>query len=179
MKKTSIQYMTEFLIKFGQMFQLPEPPAEYIHAIYNALHEYNWTIKQFSIVLNQLVKDEKYSESARFGKYPMISDYLRIKQRYDSKEFYDALASYLSGNWWEKDNVLAFASPAQANGIMQAGGLENLYRRATGDMPTPVYKLIDVVAENESEVPTELIDTEHRIGSPTTLKQIINIQDKK
>ena len=39
-------------------------------------------------------------------------------------------------------------------------------------MPTPVYKLVDIVAENESEAPTELIDTGHRIGAPTTLKQI-------
>lgn len=172
MNKTSIQYMTGFLIKFGQMFQLPEPPAEYIKAIHSALHEYKWTLGQFSQALNQLVKDEKYAESARFGKYPMISDYLRIKQRFDSKEFYDALSSYLSGNWWEKDNVLALATPAQHNAITMAGGLSNLYQRATSDTPTPVYKLVDIVVENESETPTELIDVSHRIGAPTTLKQI-------
>lgn len=173
MKKTSRQYMTEFLIKFGRMFQLPEPPAEYIDAIYTALQGYNWTTNQFATVLNELLKDEKYTEqSARFGKYPMISDYLRIKQRSESKPFYDALSLYLSGNWWAKDDVIALASPAQSNAILQAGGLSNLYQRATGEMPTPVYKLIDVVAENESEVPTELIDTEHRIGKPQSLKQI-------
>ena len=169
--------MTEFLIKFGQMFQLPEPPAEYIKAIYDALHEYKWTIKQFASVLNELVKDEKYTEqSARFGKYPMISDYLRVKQRYESKPFYDALSAYLSGAWWEKDNVIALASPAQANAIMQSGGLSNLYQRATGDMPTAVYKLVDIVAETESEVPTELIDTNHRISAPQTIKQIIKTE---
>lgn len=174
MTKTSRQYMTEFLIKFGRMFQLPEPPAEYIDAIYTALHEQNWTLKQFAIVLNALVKDEKYTEqSARFGKYPMISDYLRVKQRSKSKEFYDALSAYLSGCYWEKETIAALASPAQKNAILQAGGLDNLYQRATGDIPTPVYKLVDIVAGNESEAPVELIDTDHRIGAPTDLKKFL------
>lgn len=173
MQKTPRQYMTELLIKFGRMFQLPEPPAEYVDAIYTAIHGQEWTIKQFAVVLNTLVTDEKYTEqSARFGKYPMISDYLRIKHRSDAKDFYDSLSAYLSGCFWEKENVLKYASPAQKNAIMQAGGLENLYQRATGDMPTPVYKLIDIISQNESETPTELIDTGHRIGAPTTLKQI-------
>lgn len=171
--KTPRQYMTELLIKFGRMFQLPEPPAEYVDAIYTALHGQNWTVKQFAIALNILVSDKNYTEqSARFGKYPMISDFLRTKQKNDSKEFYNSLSAYLSGDWWEKENVLALASPAQANAILQAGGLSNLFQRATGDMPTPVYKLVDMIAENESEAPTELIDTDHRIGAPTTLKQI-------
>ena len=165
--------------KFGILSQLPTPDPEYVVSIQEYLSAQKWRLTDLSNVLNVLLKDEKYAESAKFGKYPTIHDFLRIKQRFDSKEFYDALSSYLSGNWWEKDNVLALVSPAQANAIMQAGGLSNLYQRATSDMPTPVYKLVDVVAENESEVPTELIDTEHRIGSPTTLKQIMNIQDKK
>ena len=173
MQKTPRQYMTEFLIKFGRMFQLPEPSAEYIDAIYTAIHGQNWTIKQFTVVLNILTTDEKYTEqSARFGKYPMISDYLRIKKHSDSKPFYDALSAYLSGCFWEKENIIEYASPAQANAIMQAGGLENLYQRATGDIPTPVYKLVDMIAENESETPTELIDTGHRIGKPQSMKQI-------
>lgn len=171
MTKTPRQYLTEFLIKFGRMFQLPEPPAEYVDAIYNALHDYGWTIKQFVLVLNTLVKDTKYTEqSARFGKYPMISDYLRIKQRIDSKPFYDSLSAYLSGDWWEKDNVLALASPAQATAIMQAGGLTTLYQRATSDRAIPVYKLVDIVAENESATPTEATDTGHRLGASTTMK---------
>lgn len=174
MNKTPRQYMTEFLIQFGRMFQLPEPPAEYIDAIYTALHEYNWTIRQFAQVLNELVKDETYTEqSARFGKYPMISDYMRIKQKSASKPFYDALSAYLSGSWWEKDNIMALATPTQANAIMQAGGLKNLYERATGDMPTPVYKLINIVSENESEAPQEIIDIKHRINAPTTLQKML------
>ena len=179
MEKTIKQKMMESLIAFGKMYQLPTPSAEYLETLQAVLDAYKWRLSEFNNVLNQLLKDNKYADFARFGKYPTIHDFLRIKQMFVSKKFYDALGSYLSGNWWEKDNVIALASPTQTNAIMQAGGLENLYRRATGDMPTPVYKLIDVVAENESEVPTELIDTEHRICSPTTLKQIINIQDKK
>ena len=39
-------------------------------------------------------------------------------------------------------------------------------------MPTPVYKLVDIITEYEAEAPTERIDTTHRIGGPTTMKQI-------
>lgn len=175
MAKTPRQYMTELLIKFGRMFQLPEPPAEYVDSIYNALHGQNWTVKQFAAVLNQLVTDEKYTEqTARFGKYPMMSDYLRLNKQSKSKEFYESLSAYLSGCYWEKEHIAAIATPEQKNAITMAGGLENLYTRANGDIPTPVYKLIDIVTENESEAQTDLIDTDHRIGAPTTLKQIAN-----
>lgn len=158
--------------KFGVLYQLPTPDPEYVVSIQEYLSAERWRLTELANVLNALLKDEKYAETAKFGKYPTINDFLRIKKRSDSKEFYDSLSAYLSGCYWEKENVLALASPAQANAILQAGGLENLYQRATGDMPTPVYKLVDIVAENESEAPTELIDTGHRIGAPTTLKQI-------
>ncbi|MBR2028249.1 MAG: hypothetical protein IKA10_04570 [Oscillospiraceae bacterium] len=172
MTKTPRQYMTEYLISFGRMFQLPEPPAEYIDAIYNALHAYQWTLKQFANVLNQLIHDEKYAETARFGKYPTINDFIRIKKQTESRPFYEALSAYLSGAFWEKDNVIALATPTQQNAITLAGGLKNLYNRATGDVPTPIYKLVDIVANNESESPEELIDTQHRIGRPLTIQQI-------
>lgn len=172
MTKTPRQYMTEYLISFGRMFQLPEPPAEYIDAIYNALHAYKWTLKQFANVLNQLIHDEKYAETARFGKYPTINDFIRIKKQTESRPFYEALSAYLSGAFWEKDNVIALATPTQQNAITLAGGLKNLYNRATGDVPTPIYKLVDIVANNESESPEELIDTQHRIGRPLTIQQI-------
>lgn len=172
MTKTPKQYMTEYLISFGRMFQLPEPPAEYIDAIYNALHTYQWTLKQFATVLNQLIHDEKYAETARFGKYPTINDFIRIKKQTESRPFYEALSAYLSGAFWEKDNVIALATPTQQNAITLAGGLKNLYNRATGDVPTPIYKLVDIVANNESESPEELIDTQHRIGRPLTIQQI-------
>lgn len=174
MEKTVKQRMLESLIAFGRLFQLPPPQADYFETLRAALHNYSWRLSEFNEVLNILVKDEKYIEFARFGKYPLISDYLRIRQQLKSKPFYDSLSAYLSGCYWEKENILALASPAQKNAILQAGGLENLYQRATGDMPTPVYKLVDIVAENESEAPTELIDTDHRIGAPTTMKKIID-----
>lgn len=175
MSKTPRQYITEFLIKFGRMFQLPEPPAEYIDAIYTAIHGQNWTIKDFLNVLNKLVHDERYTEqSARFGKYPMISDYFRIKRQIDSQPFYESLTMYLSGCWWEKENCSALASPGQKQAIIQAGGLENLYQRATGDMATPVYKLVDIISTNESDMTQESINTNQCIDAPAEMKQIGN-----
>lgn len=160
--------------KFGVLYQLPTPDPEYVIGIQEYLSNQQWRLSELSSVLNALLKDEKYAESAKFGKYPTIPDFLRIKKRSDSKPFYDALSAYLSGAWWEKENILKYASPAQANAIMQAGGLEHLYQRATSDMPTPVYKLVDMIAENESNAPIELIDTDHRISAPTEIKQIVN-----
>lgn len=179
MNKTARQYMTELLIKFGYAFQLPEPQAEYIDTIYNALHENKWTIKEFANVLNILVSDTEYSKSARFGKYPILYDFLRIKKQIKSKDFYDTLSSYLSGEWWKKDEILAIATEAQMNAITTSGGLSKLYERANGEMSTPVYKLMDIVSRNESDSPTEIIGTDNRIGAPKTLKQITqNIQEQ-
>lgn len=169
--------LTETIInmfaKFGVLYQLPTPDPEYVLAIQQYLSTNKWRLCDLSNALNTLTKDEKYAESAKFGRYPTINDFLRVKQRSKSKEFYDALSAYLSGCYWEKETIIALASPAQKNAILQAGGLENLYQRATGDMPTPVYKLVDIVAENESEAPVELIDTAHRIGAPTDLKKFL------
>lgn len=168
--------LTETIInmftKFGVLYQLPTPDPEYVVGIQEYLSTQGWRLSELSNILNALVKDEKYAESAKFGKYPTINDFLRIKAQKDSQPFYEALTAYLSGCWWEKDNVLGLASPAQENAIMMAGGLSNLYQRATGDVPTPVYKLVDIITEYEAEVPTERIDTTHRIGGPATMKQI-------
>ena len=170
--KTSKQYMLGYLEAFGKMFQLPSPSADYVEVIHTALQAYKWKLSDFYKVLNQLVKDDSYAEIARFGKYPMIHDYLRVKRQMDSSGFYSALGSYLSGNFWERDDVLALATPEQMNAITMAGGLSNLYARATGEKPTPVYKLVDTIAKYESESPDETIDTQHRISGPTSLQQI-------
>ena len=172
MEKTTKQKMLESLEAFGRLFQLPSPPIEYFETLRTALHNYGWRLSEFNSVLNILVKDEKYAEIARFGKYPLISDYLRIRQQLKSKPFYETLSAYLSGCWWEKDNVLALASPAQENAIMMAGGLSNLYNRANSEKATPVYKLADIIAENESNAPTERIEITQRIGGPAPLQQI-------
>lgn len=164
--------------KFGTLYQLPTPDPEYVVGIQEYLSTQRWKLSDLSNALNTLIKDEKYAESAKFGKYPTINDFLRVKQRSKSKEFYDALSAYLSGCYWEKETIAALASPAQKNAILQAGGLENLYQRATGDIPTPVYKLVDIVAENESEAPVELIDTTHRISAPTDLKKFLEKNKK-
>ena len=172
MDKTAKQRMMESLIAFGKMFQLPTPSADYVEVLQATLHTYKWKLSTFFKVLNQLVKDDSYAEIARFGKYPMIHDYLRVKRQMDSSGFYSALGSYLSGNFWERDDVLALATPEQMNAITMAVGLSNLYARATGEKPTPVYKLVDTIAKYESESPDELIDTQHRISGPTSLQQI-------
>lgn len=164
--------MLDYLEAFGKMFNLPAPDAEYLEVIQQALHVKGWKLSDFSTVLNALTTDDKYAESARFGKYPMLYDYLRIKKRIDSKDFYDALSAYLSGCWWEKETVLALATPEQSNALLSAGGLSRLYERATSDIPTPVHKILDIVAEHEEDAATELIDTTHRIGKPTSLAQI-------
>lgn len=176
MAKTAKQYMIEYLIMFGRKCQLPEPTAEYIDAIFTAFHQDypKWSLKMFFLVLEQLTKDEKYAESARYGKYPMFFDFYRVRKQLGSKPFYDALSAYLSGDWWEKDNILALATPEQLNAIMLSGGLQRLFERANSEMATPVYKLIDIVAENEADSPVERIDTEHRIGAPQSMKQIMS-----
>lgn len=171
--QTPKQYVLLYLERFGKAFQLPSPSADYVETILMALHERNWKLSDFSKVLNTLLTDDKYAESARFGKYPMLYDFLRVKHRLESKDFYDSLAAYLSGCWWEKETVLALATPEQSNALIAAGGLSRLYERATGDIPTPIHKLLDIVSEHEEEAPNTTIDTDHRIGAPQTIKQII------
>lgn len=170
--KTARQYMTEYLISFGKMYQLNRPEPEYIETIQRALRTYGWKVSDFQKALKQLLQDDSYAELARFGKYPTIHDFLRVKQRLDSKPFYDALSAYLAGAWWEKETLLALATPAQSNALLLAGGLKNLYARATGDMSIPVYKLLDIVATKESENPTEPVDFSNRIGTTSSLQQI-------
>lgn len=171
--KTAKQYMLESLEAFGKLFQLPDPTPEYLETIQMALRSHKWKLSQFINALNALTQDERYAEASRFGKYPTIYDYLRIDRQIRSKNFYDALSSYLSGNWWKREIVLELATPAQMNAIESAGGLKKLYERANNDLPTPVYKLVDVVAQNESEAPTKTITTAMRIGAIKPIKQIM------
>ena len=177
--KTAKQYMGEQLIIFANLFQLPNPTMEYIESLQIALRSYGWTLGDFRQTLAQLTRDDSYAETARFGKYPTIHDFLRIKRQTDSQPFYKALGAYLAGDWWEKATINQLATPEQHTAIMLAGGLENLHARATGDKPTPVYKLVELVAKNESEAPAERIDTTHRIGSPTAMAQISDLTKKE
>ena len=174
MEKTTKQKMLDSLEAFGKLYQLPPVPVDYFETLRAALHNYGWHLSEFNAALNILVKDEKYAETARFGKYPTINDYIRVRQQSQSKPFYESLSAYLAGAWWEKDNVIALANPAQQNALLLSGGLSNLYARATGEKATPVYKLLEIVAENEAEAPVERIDTEHRIGGPVSMKQIMS-----
>ena len=175
MEKTAKQYMMENLIIFGKLYQLPNPAPEYLEALQAALRSYGWTLGDFRHALSQLTKDDTYAETARFGKYPTIHDFLRIKRQTDSQPFYVALGAYLAGDWWAKDTVKRLATPEQSNAILLAGGLDNLYNRATGEKATPVYKLVELVAKNESEAPLEKIDTTNRIGGPAAMHQITDL----
>ncbi len=174
--KTAKQFMMEQMIIFGKLYQLPSVPTpEYMEALQVALRSYGWTIGDFRQALAQLTRDDSYAETARFGKYPTIHDFLRVKKQTDSQPFYKALGAYLSGDWWEKDTIKQLATPEQHNAILLAGGLENLHARATGDKPTPVYKLVELVSKNESEAPIEKIDTTNRIGGPAAMHQITDL----
>lgn len=171
--KTPKQQMLASLEAFGKLFQLPSPTPDYLEAIQTVLKFHNWDIDQFNNALNALTQDDKYAEISRFGKYPTIHDYLRVDKQIKSAPFYQALSRYMSGSWWEKDTILELATPQQMNAIEISGGLSKLYERANGEMATPIYKLIDIVAQNESEAPSDAIDNSHRIGKPINLAQII------
>lgn len=171
-QKSVKQYMMEDLIMFGKMYQLQYPDPDYVEVLQIALRNHGWTLGNFRNALNQLTYDDTYAETAKFGKYPTIHDFLRIKKQSDSQPFYSALSAYLSGDWREKDTIKQIATPEQHNAILLAGGLENLYARATGDKPTPICKLVALVAKNESEVPATRIDTTHRVGGPASMQQI-------
>lgn len=180
MEKKAQQVMMEELVCFSQLCQLPLPDPMYLKALMKALHAYKWTISDFKKALHYLTQDDSYAEIARFGKYPTLHDFLRVKKQADSQPFYRALSAYLAGDWWEKDTIKELATPEQANAIYLSGGLENLYARATGDKPTPVYKLVEIVSKNESDTPVEIIDNSHRIGAPASMKQIMDetVKDK-
>ena len=170
MEKTTKQKMMESLVLFGRLYQLEKPTQEYFEALRSVLHSRKWRLSEFNKVLNILLKDDKYAELARFGKYPTINDFFRIKQKIDNKPFTDALSLYLSGCYWEKENVLTLATPAQLNAIEASGGLSAMYSRANGNYAIPVEKIVDSILVNESVGLTKNIDTNHRIGGPNLLK---------
>jgi hypothetical protein len=144
-------YLTQLLFVFGKLFQLSKPEAEYIEALYMALHNYGWTTADLKRVINELTRDEKYVEISRFGKYPTIADFVRVKHELDSKPFYDALRAYLSGDWWMKEEIWELATDEQKIAIEYNGGLTKLWERATDSTSKqiPVYKLIESVQKSE------------------------------
>lgn len=174
MNKTAKQHMTEMLITFGRLYQLPNPSPEYVEAIQAELRARHWTLRDFYNALSFLKTDSLYADSARFGRYPTINDFLRSKKELNSKAFYVALSNYLAGDYWEKETIALIATPEQKNAITLSGGLERLYERATCDIPTPIYKLIDIVAQNESESPEQIIDTSRQLSGPAPLKQLLS-----
>lgn len=171
--KTAKQHMMEELLQFGIVFQLPRVELAYLEAIQAELRARRWMLSDFKKALVFLKSDPAYADAARFGKWPTINDFLRARKEIGSKAFYVALSNYLAGDYWEKETIARIATPEQKNALTLAGGLQNLYARATGDTPTPIYKLIDLVAQNESEAPAQVIDTTRQISAPSSIGQIL------
>lgn len=69
--------ITQMFKKFGKLFQLPEPNAEYITAIQEELSNNKWTMKRIETALEWLKYDNDYNESSRYNKYPTICDIYR------------------------------------------------------------------------------------------------------
>jgi len=69
--------ITQLFTKFGKLFQLPEPSAEYITAIQEELSGNKWTIKRIQVALEWLKYDNGYNDASRYNKYPTICDIYR------------------------------------------------------------------------------------------------------
>lgn len=75
--------ITQLFKKFGKLFQLPEPDADYITAIQEELSTNKWTVKRIQNALEWLKGDQQYNESARYNKYPTICDIYRADYEYN------------------------------------------------------------------------------------------------
>ena len=73
----TLKEITEKLINFGHLFQLPEPRAEYVEAIHKEITERHWDEKQLTDALDYLKGDLEYNRMSRYNKYPTICDLLR------------------------------------------------------------------------------------------------------
>ena len=69
--------------KFGALFQLPTPPAEYIEALQEELNSADWTVERLQNALDYLKGDLEYNRMSRYNKYPTICDLMRAD--YDSR----------------------------------------------------------------------------------------------
>lgn len=77
MNQKALPQITQAFVRFGKLFQLPEPPADYIQAIQEELSDSKWTIQRIQDALEYLKGDTQYNESARYNKYPTICDIYR------------------------------------------------------------------------------------------------------
>lgn len=60
--------------KFGALFQLPTPPAEYVEAIQEELSQAGWTVARLEEALEYLKVDPEYNRRSIYNKYPTICD---------------------------------------------------------------------------------------------------------
>lgn len=78
----TLPQITQMFVKFGKLFQLPEPSAEYVQAIQEELSDNTWTIERLVDALDWLKGDTEYNISARYNKYPTICDIYRADYEY-------------------------------------------------------------------------------------------------
>lgn len=83
MNTKALPQVTQAFVKFGKLFQLPEPSAEYVQAIQVELSKDKWTIKRLGNALNWLKGDVEYNITARYNKYPTICDIYRADHEYN------------------------------------------------------------------------------------------------
>lgn len=74
MNKKATPKITKLFVEFGALFQLPEPPAEYIQAIQKELSIKGWTLNRITNALEELKYSTDYNQAARYNKYPSICD---------------------------------------------------------------------------------------------------------
>ena len=73
----TLKDLTEQMIHFGYLFQLPEPKVEYLEEVHKEITIRKWTDAQFIDALDYLKGDIEYSRTSRYNKYPTICDLLR------------------------------------------------------------------------------------------------------
>ena len=83
MNTKALPQITHAFVKFGKLFQLPEPPAEYVQAIMQELSDNTWTIERLENALEWLKGDTEYNQSARYNKYPTICDIYNADHEYN------------------------------------------------------------------------------------------------
>lgn len=73
----TLQETAQLLVKFGALFQLPEPQTNYIEALHEELA--NWPADKFKRALDWLKGDSLYNATARYNKYPTIFEIYRAE----------------------------------------------------------------------------------------------------
>jgi hypothetical protein len=79
MKKDTMQFIQEQLLRIKNAFQLPVPDAMYVKELKDYLHREFWTGKELYQVITFLMTDTVYSDKAKYNKYPFFEDFARLR----------------------------------------------------------------------------------------------------